>query len=163
MFAHGEAHPKALVTGLTTLENSDLRPMLSLVRAPTLVIAGQYDRVTLPAASRALSEALPDARYVEIRRAGTRTLSLAHSGIRRARDEIPTWRFHYAPVMTPDDSTTLPPRPAPRYAPPSTAQSASYEAAAVLQARVADELLSRLDPSSSPPEWSSTWAPAPAA
>jgi pimeloyl-ACP methyl ester carboxylesterase len=43
--------------------------MLSLVRAPTLVIAGQYDRVTLPAASRALAEALPDARYVEIRRA----------------------------------------------------------------------------------------------
>jgi hypothetical protein len=54
---------------LTTLQNSDLRPMLGLVRAPTLVIAGQYDRVTLPAASRALSEALPDARYVEFRRA----------------------------------------------------------------------------------------------
>ena len=69
LFAHREAHPKALVTGLTTLENGDLRPMLSLVRAPTLVIAGQYDRVTLPAASRALAEALPDARYVEIRRA----------------------------------------------------------------------------------------------
>lgn len=69
LFAHGEAHPKALVTGLATLENSDLRPMLNLVRAPTLVIAGQYDRVTLPAASRALAEALPDARYVEIRRA----------------------------------------------------------------------------------------------
>src|SRR5882757_6909100 len=69
LFAHGEAHPKALVAGLATLQNSDLRPMLGLVRAPTLVIAGQYDRVTLPAASRALTEALPDARYVEIRRA----------------------------------------------------------------------------------------------
>jgi pimeloyl-[acyl-carrier protein] methyl ester esterase len=69
LFAHGEAHPKALVTGLTTLQNSDLRPMLNLVRAQTLVIAGQYDRVTLPAASRALAEALPDARYVEFRRA----------------------------------------------------------------------------------------------
>jgi pimeloyl-[acyl-carrier protein] methyl ester esterase len=69
LFQHGEAHPKALVTGLTTLESSDLRPMLPLVRAPTLVITGQYDRVTLPAASRALAEALPDARYIEIRRA----------------------------------------------------------------------------------------------
>jgi pimeloyl-[acyl-carrier protein] methyl ester esterase len=69
LFAHGEAHPKSLVTGLTTLENSDLRPMLHQVRAPTLVIAGQYDRVTLPSASRALAEALPDARYIEIRRA----------------------------------------------------------------------------------------------
>jgi pimeloyl-[acyl-carrier protein] methyl ester esterase len=69
LFQHGEAHPKALVSGLATLESSDLRPMLPLVRAPTLVVAGQYDRVTLPAASRALAEALPDARYIEIRRA----------------------------------------------------------------------------------------------
>lgn len=69
LFSHGEAHPKALVAGLNTLKSSDLRSMLSLVRAPTLVIAGQYDRVTLPTASRALAEALPDARYVEFRRA----------------------------------------------------------------------------------------------
>jgi pimeloyl-[acyl-carrier protein] methyl ester esterase len=69
LFEHGEAHPKALVAGLATLESSDLRPMLPLVRAPTLVVAGQYDRVTLPAASRALAEALPDARYIEIHRA----------------------------------------------------------------------------------------------
>jgi len=69
LFSHGEAHPKALVAGLNTLESSDLRSMLSLVRAPTLVIAGQYDRVTLPAASRALADGLPDGRYVEFRRA----------------------------------------------------------------------------------------------
>ena len=69
LFSHGEAHPKALVAGLNTLKSSDLRSMLSLVRAPTLVVAGQYDRVTLPAASHALAEALPDRRYVEFRRA----------------------------------------------------------------------------------------------
>ena len=69
LFSHGEAHPKALVAGLNTLKKSDLRSMLSLVRAPTLVIAGQYDRVTLPAASRALADALPDGRYFEFRRA----------------------------------------------------------------------------------------------
>jgi pimeloyl-[acyl-carrier protein] methyl ester esterase len=69
LFSHGEAHPKALTAGLATLRNSDLRSMLSLVRAPALVVAGQYDRVTLPAASRALADALPDARYVEFRRA----------------------------------------------------------------------------------------------
>jgi pimeloyl-[acyl-carrier protein] methyl ester esterase len=69
LFSHGEAHPKALVAGLATLESSDLRSMLSLVRTPALVVAGQYDRVTLPTASRALAEALPDARYVEFRRA----------------------------------------------------------------------------------------------
>jgi pimeloyl-[acyl-carrier protein] methyl ester esterase len=69
LFSHGEAHPKALVAGLNTLKISDLRSMLSLVRAPTLVIAGQYDRVTLPAASIALTEALPDARSFVFRRA----------------------------------------------------------------------------------------------
>jgi pimeloyl-[acyl-carrier protein] methyl ester esterase len=69
LFSHGEAHPKALVAGLATLKNSDLRSMLSLIQTPTLVVAGQYDRVTLPAASRALAAALPDARYVEFRRA----------------------------------------------------------------------------------------------
>jgi hypothetical protein len=69
LFSHGEAHPKALVAGLGTLKSSDLRSMLGMIRAPALVIAGQYDRVTLPAASRALADALPDARYVEFRRA----------------------------------------------------------------------------------------------
>jgi len=69
LFSHGEAHPRSLVAGLQTLQSSDLRPMLGSVRAPALVVAGQYDRVTLPAASRALAQALPDARYVEMRRA----------------------------------------------------------------------------------------------
>jgi len=69
LFMHGEANPEALISGLTTLQNSDLRSMLSSIRPPTLVIAGQYDRVTLPAASRALAEALPNGRYVEFHRA----------------------------------------------------------------------------------------------
>ena len=59
----------ALTRGLELLRETDLRPLLPDVTLPTLVIAGQYDRVTLPAASRALADSLPDARYVEIRRA----------------------------------------------------------------------------------------------
>jgi len=39
------------------------------VRTPTLVIAGQNDRITAPGASRVLATTLPDARYVEMRRA----------------------------------------------------------------------------------------------
>jgi pimeloyl-[acyl-carrier protein] methyl ester esterase len=69
LFVHGRAKPEALEAGLNTLATSDLRPTLSHVRTPTLVIAGQNDRITAPAASRALAEALPDARYVEMRRA----------------------------------------------------------------------------------------------
>ena len=69
LFVHGQAQPEALEAGLNTLATSDLRPTLPHVRMPTLVIAGQNDRITAPAASRALAEALPDARYVEMRRA----------------------------------------------------------------------------------------------
>jgi pimeloyl-[acyl-carrier protein] methyl ester esterase len=69
LFVHGQAQPAALEAGLNTLSTSDLRPTLSHVRVPTLVIGGQNDRITAPAASRALAEALPDARYVEMHRA----------------------------------------------------------------------------------------------
>ncbi|MGH8297796.1 MAG: alpha/beta fold hydrolase [Steroidobacteraceae bacterium] len=69
LFAHGQARPEVLARGLELLRDTDLRPLLGNIMLPTLVIAGQYDRVTLPAASHALANALPDAKYVEIRRA----------------------------------------------------------------------------------------------
>lgn len=75
LFAHGSGEgtlgPRlaALARGLDLLHDTDLRPLLAEVTVPTLVIAGQYDRVALPAASHALADSLPDVRYVEIRRA----------------------------------------------------------------------------------------------
>jgi pimeloyl-[acyl-carrier protein] methyl ester esterase len=69
LFVHGEALPEALAAGLNTLATSDFRANLPHVLAPALIIAGQHDRITSPAASRALADALPDARYVEMRRA----------------------------------------------------------------------------------------------
>jgi pimeloyl-[acyl-carrier protein] methyl ester esterase len=69
LFVHGEAQPEALEAGLNTLATSDLRPTLPHVKLPTLVIAGQHDRITAPAASQVLAQALPNARYVEMRRA----------------------------------------------------------------------------------------------
>jgi pimeloyl-[acyl-carrier protein] methyl ester esterase len=59
----------ALARGLELLRDSDLRPLLADIAVAALVIAGQYDRVILPAASHALADALHNARYVEIRRA----------------------------------------------------------------------------------------------
>jgi pimeloyl-[acyl-carrier protein] methyl ester esterase len=69
LLVHGDAQPEALEAGLTMLGTTDLRATLSHVKAPALVIAGQHDRITPPAASRALADALPDATYVEMRRA----------------------------------------------------------------------------------------------
>ncbi|HEV2268216.1 MAG TPA: alpha/beta fold hydrolase [Steroidobacteraceae bacterium] len=59
----------ALARDLELLRDTDLRPLLAGIDLPTLVIAGQYDRVTHPAASHALADRLPNARYVEVRRA----------------------------------------------------------------------------------------------
>ena len=64
----GAARPDALAHGLERLRNADLRPALSMVRVPTLVIAGSHDRIVRPAASQALA-ALADARYVEFKAA----------------------------------------------------------------------------------------------
>jgi len=69
LFSHGEARPEALAAGLDILRDTDLRPALGDIEVPTMVIAGQYDRVAHPAASRALANAMPDAQYAEIRRA----------------------------------------------------------------------------------------------
>ncbi len=62
-------HLEALARDLELLRDNDLRPLLPRISLPTLVIAGQYDRVTHPAASHALADRLANARYVEIRRA----------------------------------------------------------------------------------------------
>ena len=61
--------PAALIRDLELLRDNDLRSLLAAIDLPALVIAGQYDRVTHPAASHALADRLPHARYVEIRRA----------------------------------------------------------------------------------------------
>ena len=63
--AHGKAQPQALAVGLERLKDVDLRAAVSLVRVPTLVIAGSEDQVTRAAASRALAARLPNARYLE--------------------------------------------------------------------------------------------------
>ncbi len=79
LFAHGEARPAALARGLDLLRAADLRALAPRVPVPTLVIAGQYDRITPPSAGRALAEALPGGRYVEIRRAAHAPF-LSHPG-----------------------------------------------------------------------------------
>jgi pimeloyl-[acyl-carrier protein] methyl ester esterase len=69
LLRHGEAEPEALAAGLDWLAQHDLRDSLAQVRQPALVIAGQHDRVTPPAASAALAATLPRARYLQIPRA----------------------------------------------------------------------------------------------
>lgn len=66
----GGAQPEALAWGLERLRQADLRPQLAQVRAPALVVAGEDDRITPPAASRALAKALPKGHFRQLRGAG---------------------------------------------------------------------------------------------
>ena len=66
----GDARPDALTWGLERLRQGDLRPQLSQVRAPALLVAGQEDRITPAAASRALAAALPQGCFRQVRGAG---------------------------------------------------------------------------------------------
>jgi pimeloyl-[acyl-carrier protein] methyl ester esterase len=68
--SHGEPRREALLTGMSLLESVDLRLLAPRIAQPTLVIAGQNDRVTSPAAARWLAATMPDARLVEVPRAG---------------------------------------------------------------------------------------------
>jgi pimeloyl-[acyl-carrier protein] methyl ester esterase len=66
----GAAMPAALASGLAQLAGEDLRELARTLTLPVLVVSGQCDRVTPPDAARALAALLPDARLLELRRAG---------------------------------------------------------------------------------------------
>ncbi|MDD3884933.1 MAG: pimeloyl-ACP methyl ester esterase BioH [Gallionella sp.] len=66
IFARGEPVLSALRGGLDILRDADLRPALPEIPQPALLIAGERDKLTPPAASRYMADILPDAKYVEI-------------------------------------------------------------------------------------------------
>jgi pimeloyl-[acyl-carrier protein] methyl ester esterase len=68
--AQGECPPDTLRRAARMLHAVDQRPRLALVEAPTLVIAGEYDRLVHPEASRALATLLPRGEFVQVARAG---------------------------------------------------------------------------------------------
>lgn len=61
---------QALEAGLGVLAAADLRSSLAKVGVRSLVVAGEYDRVTPPAAGLFLAEQIPGARLHLIKRAG---------------------------------------------------------------------------------------------
>ncbi len=68
--AHGEPDPRALAAGLEVLRDADLRDDLAKIDLPSLVVAGEHDRLTPPGAGHALATALPSARFRLIERSG---------------------------------------------------------------------------------------------
>ncbi len=66
LFSRGEPDMGALRGGLEILRAADLRAGLPEIVQPTLLVAGGRDRLTPPAASRYLAQAMPNARMIEI-------------------------------------------------------------------------------------------------
>ena len=66
LFSRGEPHLDALRGGLAILRDADLRGVLPQITQPTLVIAGERDKLTPPEASHYLAQSLPHARAVVI-------------------------------------------------------------------------------------------------
>lgn len=70
LHAGGMPQPAALEAGLEILRTTDLRAALRAIEQPTLIVAGEHDRVTPPGAARFLAEQVPLATLAVIRRAG---------------------------------------------------------------------------------------------
>jgi pimeloyl-[acyl-carrier protein] methyl ester esterase len=66
IFSHGDPDPRALARGLAVLAETDLRPAVSRLSMPTLVIGGDRDRLTPPEAGAWLADAIPGARHLSI-------------------------------------------------------------------------------------------------
>ncbi len=66
LFSRGEPDMDALRAGLDILRDADLREEVPDIRQPTLVIAGERDKLTPPEASAWLAQTLPAARLVNI-------------------------------------------------------------------------------------------------
>lgn len=87
----GEPRREALLAGLHSLGDVDLRSTVTAVRQPALIVSGLNDRVTLPAAGRWLAQALPGARLLELARTGHAPLISHHAEVAAAmRDFIAT-------------------------------------------------------------------------
>ena len=67
LFSRGQPDARALAAGLEILRDTDLRAALPQITQPALVISGERDTLTPPAASACLAATLADARAREIK------------------------------------------------------------------------------------------------
>lgn len=67
LFSRGEPDMGALRGGLDILRDADQRAELQCIRQPTLVVAGERDKLTVPQASHYMAQIIPGARMVEVK------------------------------------------------------------------------------------------------
>ncbi len=181
--AHGEPNPQALAAGLGILRTADLRDELAKITVPSLIIAGEHDRITPVAAGRELASRLPSARFVEVPKAGhapflshpgtvlrevesflsfltpagvRNVTSPASAGTSSSEESGAGWSKSPAAASPASGAGTTVPAAdgntgsefaldVRRVRDSFSQAAATYDAAAVLQAQVRDELLHRLE------------------
>jgi 3-oxoadipate enol-lactonase len=58
--------PQGFAGSYAAVRDMDMRRTIALITCPTLVIAGQYDTVTLPSHSEFIAAAVPEAKLVTL-------------------------------------------------------------------------------------------------
>ena len=96
--AHGTPDLRGLARGLDILRDTDLRDALPRIMLPTLVVAGEHDRLTPPQAGRELAAQLPMARFHLIGRSGHAPF-LSHPG--EVLAEVTCFLSRHAPAEAP--------------------------------------------------------------
>lgn len=66
LYARGEPSPRALFGALDAIKQADLRTDVQRILQPALVVSGERDTLTPPAAGRWLAANMPDARFALI-------------------------------------------------------------------------------------------------
>ncbi|OIR18219.1 pimeloyl-[acyl-carrier protein] methyl ester esterase [mine drainage metagenome] len=66
LFSRGEPDMAALRAGLDILRDVDLRGELQDIKQPAMIIAGERDKLTPPAASRYMARTMPSAQLMEV-------------------------------------------------------------------------------------------------
>jgi pimeloyl-[acyl-carrier protein] methyl ester esterase len=67
LLSRGEPDMEAMRSGLSILRDADLRGELLGITQPTLVIAGERDKLTPPEASRYMAQTIPGASLIEVK------------------------------------------------------------------------------------------------
>ena len=94
---HGHARSTALGAGLEHLRRADLRATAGRIELPTLLISGQYDRVTPPGAAHAMAALMRHAQVEELARTGHAGFLSQSEGV--AKRCIHWWQAQVCPPV----------------------------------------------------------------
>jgi malonyl-ACP O-methyltransferase BioC/pimeloyl-ACP methyl ester esterase len=144
--------PRTVLTSLESLAETDLRPLLSSVHCPTLIIHGEKDGICLPDASRFMEKTIPAAELILLPGLGHATFLSRSKEFNRILDEfLAKIKSTLLPSVRPtgDENQSVIDRQQVQTSFDRHAEE--YESYARVQRRVVDRFLNVMRPTTSPP------------